>query len=368
MESGRKTLRSLCLLTVFTTCSLSAFAAHPPRPQPVATLALSATHRSTLEESTWTSVTFLSETSIAVGLCRQNCSGKVCSLRLVRWESGALGAVAQTPRFEYGASLHPASEGQILAGFWLPSALYSADLSTRRELPKRLSHISRSGRTVSESATGSWKLYRLSDKLEPLREGEGELRSVSDEVLVIQEGKVIRVETVEGKRLGSFSVADELLGFHAALLGNNKLSLADCRRTVRVVDFAGKRQRKIHQDGLCADGDTTSSGDGRRILFDVVNHQASGLKAALEGIRTITSFGMVGAEAVNHEEVRVFDTVTGASCFDWHRSFPSTYDRVSSAAISPSGEYVAMAAEPTLSIYRLPADCGVLRSPQHKDK
>jgi hypothetical protein len=366
MESGRNLLRNLWRFVAFTTFSLSAFAANPPLPQPVATLALSATQRSTLNESTWRSVTFLSDNAIAVGLCPQNCAGGECSLRLVRWESGVLRAVAQTPRFEYGASLHPASDGQILAAFWLPSALYSADLSTRRELPKRLSHISRSGRTVSESATGSWKLYRLTDGLEPLREGEGELRSVSDEGLVIQEGKVIRVETVDGKRLGSFSLSDEWLGFHAALLGNNKLSLADCGRTVRVVDFGGKMQLKIRQDGLCADGDTTSSGDGRRILFDVVNHKVTGLKAALEGIRTITSFGMVGAEDVNHEQVRVFDTVTGASCFDWHRSFPSTYDRVSSAAISPSGEYVAIAAEHALSIYRLPADCGLLPTPPDK--
>jgi hypothetical protein len=66
---------------------------------------------------------------------------------------------------------------------------------------------------------------------------------------------------------------------------------------------------------------------------------------------------MAGAEDVNREDVQIFDTVTGKSCFNWHRSFPPTYDRVRSAAISPSGEFVAIAVGNTLSIYRLPAEC-----------
>jgi hypothetical protein len=357
MESTRTLLRSLWRFIIFTTCCVSAFAADQSLPQLVATIALSATHRSSQDESIWTSVTFSSEKSIAVGSCRQDCATKECSLHLVRWDNGALREVAQTARFDDKASLHQASGGQILAGWWMPSVLYSSDLSKVRELSERLFY-SPSGKTAVEIGHGSWKLYRLTDKLEPIREGKGDLRSVSDEALLIQEGKVVRVENFEGNPLGSFSVPDELLGFHSGFLGANKLYLADCRRTVRVVDFEGKVRLKIHQDGLCAWGDTTSSADGRRILFDVNSHKASGLAGVLEGLRTITSFGMVGAEDVNHEEIRVVDTVTEASCFDWHRSFPSTYRRTFSAAISPSGEYVAIAADETLSIYQLPAACG----------
>jgi hypothetical protein len=210
---------------------------------------------------------------------------------------------------------------------------------------------------AAERARGSWKLYRLTDRLEPLREGNGDLRSVSDEVVVIQDGEVIRVETLDGRRLGSFSVSDEVLGLHAGLLGNSKLYLPDCRRTVKVVDFAGKTQLRIHQPGLCSLGDTTSSADGRRMLLDFTDHKTSGLRHVLENIQTITSFGMVGPEDFNREKVRVFDTVTGTSCFDWHRSFPMTYSQVRSAAISPSGKFVAIAVGNTLSIYQLPPVC-----------
>jgi hypothetical protein len=351
METERATSRILWLFLALLICSVRGFASDPPLPQPVATLALAALHPSDRGESDWATVAFSSETSIAVGQCRPE-----CSLSLVGWEGGALHPFAQTLRFDTGVSIHAAAEGRILASeSWLATVLYSADLSTTRDLPKHLSHVSRSGKTVAEWADGSWKLYRLTDRLEPLREGTGELRSVSDEVAVIQEGKVMRVETLDGKRLGSFSLRDEAWGSHAALLGNTKLYLDDCRR-VRVADFKGKTQLEMHPRGGCDQGNRSST-DGRRMLFDFTSHKVSGLEKVLESLRAIVTFGMAGAEDVNREEVRVFDTVTGKSCFDWHRSFPMTYRRVSSAAISPSGGFVAIAAGNTLSVYRFPEIC-----------
>ena len=55
------------------------------------------------------------------------------------------------------------------------------------------------------------------------------------------------------------------------------------------------------------------------------------------------------------------ETVTGASCFDWRRSFPMGEELhfFHVASISPSGEFVAIAAEKTLAIYRLPAVCEI---------
>jgi hypothetical protein len=359
MENECGTVRILWLFIALISCAVCGFASDPPLSQPVATLSLSAMHPSGQGQPTWVTVAFSSETSIAVGRCRQDCANKECSLFLVRWEGGTLRPFAQTLRFDSGVSIHPASEGQILTIRSLPPiVLYSADLSTSHDLSIPLSVVSPSGRTVAEIARGSWKLYRLTDRLEPLREGTGDLRSVSDEVVVIQDGKAIKVETLDGRRRGSFSVSDEVSGFHAAMLGDNRLYLPDCRRTVRVVDFEGKTQLEIHQHGLCAQGDTTSSADGRRMLFDFTDHKTSGLQHVLENIQTITSLGMVGPEDFNREEVRVVDTVTGKTCFDWHRSFSVTYSQIRSAAISPSGEFVAIAAENTLSIYRLPAVCG----------
>jgi hypothetical protein len=139
-------------------------------------------------------------------------------------------------------------------------------------------------------------------------------------------------------------------------MGNTRLHLDDCRRGIKVGDSEGKMQLKMHSRGACDQGNR-SSADGRRMLFDFTSHKVSGLENVLESIRTIITLGMSGAEDVNCEEVQVFDTVSGKSCFDWHRNFPATYSRESCAAISPSGEFVLIASENTLSIYRLPTVC-----------
>jgi hypothetical protein len=104
-------------------------------------------------------------------------------------------------------------------------------------------------------------------------------------------------------------------------------------------------------------GDTSSSADGSRMLFDYTNRKVSGLKHMIESVQTLTTLGMAGPEDVNREQVRVLDTATGKECFEWSRAFPMTYSQARSAAISPSGQFVAIVTKGTLSMYRLPADC-----------
>src|SRR5882757_1925697 len=77
----------------------------------------------------------------------------------------------------------------------------------------------------------------------------------------------------------------------------------------------------------------------------------------LDDIRAVWTFGMIYPEDNNREVVQVVDTVTRKSCFDWRRTFPMGGPRRKSAAISPSGEFVAIKVENTLSIYRLPSEC-----------
>jgi hypothetical protein len=99
------------------------------------------------------------------------------------------------------------------------------------------------------------------------------------------------------------------------------------------------------------------SADGSRRLFAFGEREVPIFQRVLEGLRTITTLGMSGNEDSNREVVRVKDTVTRNSCFEWRRSFPMRWNRGSFAAISPSGELVAIAADNKLSIYRLPAVC-----------
>jgi hypothetical protein len=249
-----------------------------------------------------------------------------------------------------------------------PHILYSADLSTSQELSKDIARISPSGRTVSEGSRDSWKLYRLSDTLNPIREGKGSLQALSDDSVVIQDKKTLRIERIDGQMVGSFSLPSEAWG-HAALIGNNRLYVDDCTKA-RIVDFNGKVHLELHPrdfyaqgsrwftDASVCDQGEKSSSDGKRLLIDFNIRPASALHRFGDGLRSVATLGMSGAEDVNREEVRVIETDTGGSCFSWHQSFSSTYTRARSAAISPSGDFVAIAAGGKLSIFRLPDVCG----------
>ncbi len=109
-----------------------------------------------------------------------------------------------------------------------------------------------------------------------------------------------------------------------------------------------------------------SSADGSRMLFDLEERKVPRFRHLLESLRTITTFGMSGPEDTNREVVRVIDTGTRRSCFEWHRSFPMRGTRGRFATISPSGELVAIKGENRLSIYRLPSVCE--GSPKARDK
>jgi hypothetical protein len=103
--------------------------------------------------------------------------------------------------------------------------------------------------------------------------------------------------------------------------------------------------------------DRTSSADGRRMLLDFNDREVSGLQHLLNNIRTIMTFGMIAPEDVNCEVVHVKDTRTRKSCFEWRDTFPMTYYRGRSAAMSPSGKLVAIKLGNELSLYQLPSVC-----------
>lgn len=351
MSHDSGTLRFLRSFVLLASCATLCFASQPQMPHPMAALDLTELLPSGQGELSWLTLAFLSETSIGVGVCQAD-RGSKCSLSVVRWENGTLLRIAHTSELNPGASIRAAGDGKILVlQPGLPTVLYSADLSTRHELSKQLSLVSESGKTVAEITPGSWKIYRVTDRLEPVREGTGNLQSISDSLVAIRSGNVMRVETLEGKEVGSFSLPSSgSENISAGLLGDSTLYLDDCRM-VRVVNFDGKPLSSMHLDKGCSRDDTRSSTNGKRILFDFASHKVNGRQHVLESIRTITTLGMSGAEDVNAEDVRVFDTVSGGACFEWNRRFPPTYSRLRSAAISPSGEFVAIAADKKVSVY-----------------
>ena len=237
--------------------------------------------------------------------------------------------------------------------------LYSAELSTSHDLPPSISLVSASGKTAAEASGNRWKLYRFTGTLELAMEGAGRLQSVSDENCVVQDGNVMNVETLGGTRLGSFSVPSEKgCTSFAKLISGNRLYLKDCK-VERIVSFDGKTLSQLSPPKGCCFSDDMWSADGKRLLFDYRDRKVFLLRNAGEIIQMFATLGMSGEEWPNREAVRVVDTLTGKSCLDWRRSFATASDVVfgKTAAISPSGEFVAIVTKDKLSIYRLPADC-----------
>ena len=112
--------------------------------------------------------------------------------------------------------------------------------------------------------------------------------------------------------------------------------------------------------------ESAPSADGRRTFRDFNDKEVPRFQHALGFIRTIATLGMIADEDVNREVVQVVDTATRKTCFDWRRTFPSTYYRMRAAAMSPSGEFVAITLKDKLSIYRLPAVCEGPRATRRK--
>jgi hypothetical protein len=101
------------------------------------------------------------------------------------------------------------------------------------------------------------------------------------------------------------------------------------------------------------------------MFFDFNDRDVGKFQHLLVSIVTVVTLGMGGPEDVNREVVQVADTATRKTCFDWRRTFPPTY-RMRAAAMSPSGEFVAIKLGNKLSIYRLPAVCEGPRANRRK--
>ena len=330
----------------------------PQQPQPVATLALSQLLPPGSAASIWGAVAFVSDGSVAVGVCRAPGSTE-CSLSLILAKDGVLRPFAET-RDLHGMQLHRFPGGQVVTvpSGEGPATLYSPNLSARQTLFP-LDHISNSGGIVAASTRSGWALF--DSKLKAIRNGNGSLRSVSDGVVVFQSGVTMRVEATDGKPLGAFPVPSEAKCYNTAeIAGDRRLYLDNCK-SIRMVDFNGETELTLQRPkGYCDQPSQFDrwSAEGKRVVFDCSSRKVSFLHGLVDLIHSVSSLGMCCEEWGNREEVRVVDVTNGKICLDWIRPVAmGTEPFVRTIAISPSGEFVAILADGLLALYRLPAVC-----------
>lgn len=300
---------------------------------------------------------FLSDESLAVlarfGEPRKGDSGIV----VMRWASEKLQAIAKASKMNEGDEIYAVARNRVLTSAHSHKYLYSSDLAQKQEIPFRV--ISRAfprSEVVGEDGLETWRVFRFSSPLTLIREGPGELLSLSDDVFVFHLGNEIKTQAADGRLLGSIPVSPDSKGSYIAeIAGKGRLYLGSAGEQ-RIVDFSGKQFLRVHPP----DGWGFRHGwsaDGRRMMFDHYTRTVSGWDRAVEWVVDRLSFGV--PEESNGETVRVVDTTTGGVCFDLETP-GKLLGKVGGyhADLSPSGRWVAVATLKELSIYRLPDDCG----------
>ena len=95
-------------------------------------------------------------------------------------------------------------------------------------------------------------------------------------------------------------------------------------------------------------------------MFDNHTRRISALQEIYEDLVDLASFGLAPSPESTGETIRVVDATTGGICFELDGSaFPMSGRH---ADLSPSGRFVVVVMDDTLSIYRLPNSCAPRRS------
>jgi hypothetical protein len=187
--------------------------------------------------------------------------------------------------------------------------------------------------------------------MESVRTGVGQILSISDEFIAHRVGHIIRIETINGTAAGQANDPDS--NCHVDLLGGNRL-LMNCNERF-VADFHGSKLLGINLQGWGFRSGQSQKGE--RVLFDNYTRTISAAKRISESFESLLSLGMGPPVQPNGETVRVLDTFTGKICFNLESSKLLGRAGEYHADLSPSGHFVAILSEQTLSIYQLPQTC-----------
>jgi hypothetical protein len=309
-------------------------------------------------------VTFLSDDRIALSVCHINGDFHCPLLIVLAVANGEFHELEKTERSRPFGSLHMTTGGGVLFcpnfGLGLPAELLSAELLRKLEIESDV-EVSLSGKTVGTiGPNNTWTVSRICpslDCVEGIRNGAGKLQAVSDDQIAILDTNTIRIETIEGKHVGSFGLQPNCAA-EVEFVDQKRIYVRSCGHD-RVVDPNGNTLLRLSHPGYWGADARRLSADGTRLLYDQTFRKVSALKNAGELAVAILTLGVgVLDEVDNSEAVRVLDTTTGERCFDW-----KNYKRLANmgvyphAALSPSGRFVALVSEGELRVYRLPEVC-----------
>jgi hypothetical protein len=238
--------------------------------------------------------------------------------------------------------------------------LYSKDLTTSERITaSALQDPSRGSDTIVAYNLNYWRVYGLTPHINLVREGDGEIQSVLDDIVVFRTDDLINIEKLAGGRVGSVPVSRKSKHSRVGeLAGKNRLYV-DIFGEERIINLNGTQSQRIHPPQGWGLRSHSWSSDGGRMLFDNYTRTVSVLQKATETFVAWATLGL-GAppEESNGEIIRVVDTTTGNTCFSWDS--PGKFigrEGQHNADISPNGREVAVMTSDSLTIYAVPTWC-----------
>jgi hypothetical protein len=359
--------------TVLKLCFLIHLAVTPARlpaqkvpPRPLYTVDLSKLVSQELDIHPAGTVTFLTEHTLAVSICRN----EQCYLETLDLAADTPRVISRIkpPAFQVIGTLFRAPGGGVIQG----SRVLDPNLREVSQIPKgagiRPSHISTTGETFIKQDGNNWAAYKIEQPRRRILAGTGTILSVSDDAVAYFDDNTVHIQGIYGAPLGSFAAPPHVLpplvagpfGVTAKVipmlrfLGRDRLWRENLSQ-VEILDFNGKLIQTLERP----EGWGTrigQSSDGSRILYDrYTRHIPLAQKAEEEAIGKAT--GVWADEEPNGEMVLVIDTRSGSHCFEWSSQTNLLAAGQFHADIDPSGRLVAIVTPTTLNIYRLPESC-----------
>lgn len=357
MTRSFKRANRLALLAVSLCCCRRVDTA-PAEPVAIAALTFDDQPGSTFSAT----VSFVSDDFIVLGRHPTQTGDLSGTIMAIQWKGGKL-AISKTKSVGkyrgFSGGVFPAAEGHFISSLEQPPELLARDFSAITDIPTKFVVAPIGGGTVAGDSHGfeSWNIYRLTPTKALLRQGAGELLSLSDDLLVFRSNDEIKVEKMTGQQLGSFAVPPRSTCYaKALLLGSDRLYINGCGPG-RIADFTGKTIIEMPEpDGWGVRFGLTQK--GHRLLFDKYTRRISRFQRIGESVESVLTLGMGPVVTSKGELIRVVDTNTGKTCFELdspERKFGQ--DGEFHADISPSGNFVVIASTSKVSIYQLPEVC-----------
>ena len=328
------------------------------QPQPLYAVDLSKLISHELDINPAGTLTFLTEHTLAVSICRN----LRCNLETLDLEVGSPRVIATTDKFQGYSALFRAADGRVIldsaqSGGERGAILFDSHMDAALLIRKAagISHISTTGETFVKQGRNGWVAYKIGRPPERIRAGLGSVLSVSDEAVIYVDNGAAHIEGMDRKPLGSFAVTPRALPT-VRFLGHDHLWLQNGSQ-VEILDFNGKPIQTLERpDGWGFR--IGQSSDGGLILYDRYTRRIPLAQKIEEDAIAIATMGVgVGDEKPNGEMVLVIETRSGRQCFEWNSSTNLLLAGQFHADIDPSGRLIAIMTRNTLNVYALPEGC-----------